>query len=180
LSTKTLRFEIALENKKLIPMKYLSFLFGCLITISSHAQSNRDSVEIYQLVNNVFLSLTKADSALFNNQFVKNPVLGSALRSKNGEVKVQQDSFADFSKAVGTPRKQVWIEEFWNLDIKVDGVFAQAWCDYAFYFDKRFSHCGIDAFQFLKTDQGWKIYSLIDTRRNVDCVVPEAIVKKYE
>lgn len=161
-------------------MKYRLLFVGCFLVISAQAQINRDSIEIRQLVNNVFLSLTKADSTLFSEQFVKDPFLGSAIRSKSGEVKIQHDLFKAFAKAVGTPRKEQWVEEFWNLDSKVDGVFAQAWCDYAFYVDKKFSHCGIDAFQFLKTDSGWKIYSLIDTRRKDDCVIPDEILKKYK
>jgi hypothetical protein len=66
------------------------------------------------------------------------------------------------------------------VDIKIDGDFAQAWCDYAFYVGKNFSHCGVDAFQLHKTKEGWKIFHLADTRRRSGCVVPKEIEDKFK
>jgi len=31
------------------------------------------------------------------------------------------------------------------------------WAPYDFWRDGKFSHCGVDAFDLIKTDEGWKI-----------------------
>ena len=45
---------------------------------------------------------------------------------------------------------------------------------------KRFSHCGVDAFQLVKTAAGWKIFQLSDTRRKEKCEIPEEISKRFK
>jgi hypothetical protein len=57
---------------------------------------------------------------------------------------------------------------------------AQAWCDYAFYVDKSYSHCGVDAFQLFKGKDGWKIFHLADTRRKTGCTIPKEIQDKHK
>jgi hypothetical protein len=64
--------------------------------------------------------------------------------------------------------------------VQIDGDFAQVWCDYAFYTDNTFSHCGIDAFQLHKGKDGWKIFHLADTRRKDNCVIPQDIQNKHK
>jgi hypothetical protein len=71
-------------------------------------------------------------------------------------------------------------EEIWNLKIQMDGDFAQAWCEYAFYYQNKFSHCGVDAFHLIKTTEGWKIFHLADTRRKENCIIPEEIKSKHK
>jgi hypothetical protein len=83
----------------------------CFSSLLAHGQTNYDSMAIRQLVDNVFLSLTTADSALFRRQFVKDPFLGSASNKKDFGGIIEKDSFHDFTNAVGTPRKQRWIEK---------------------------------------------------------------------
>jgi hypothetical protein len=46
---------------------------------------------------------------------------------------------------------------------------ATAWTPYKFYLDKTFSHCGVNAFQLFKSENGWKIISILDTRRKEPC-----------
>jgi hypothetical protein len=43
------------------------------------------------------------------------------------------------------------------------------WTEYDFHLGTNFSHCGIDAFQLLKTSAGWKIVALSDTAQREGC-----------
>ena len=83
-------------------------------------------------------------------------------------------------KGIGTPHPQVYYEEIWNLKIQVDGDLAQAWCDYALYADRTFSHCGVDAFHLFKGKDGWKIFHVADTRRKTPCNIPQTIQDKHK
>jgi hypothetical protein len=46
---------------------------------------------------------------------------------------------------------------------------ATAWTPYNFYFNGKFSHCGVNNFVLVKQDNGWKIQYIIDTRRRQGC-----------
>jgi hypothetical protein len=57
-----------------------------------------------------------------------------------------------------------------SYDIKIDDNMAIAWTPYEFYITDKFSHCGVNVFTLIKTEQGWKIAGIIDTRRKEKCV----------
>ena len=55
---------------------------------------------------------------------------------------------------------------------------AMAWTDYSFYIDGKFSHCGVNVFEFMNTAQGWQISNITDTRRKENCnSAPEADIE---
>ncbi len=54
-------------------------------------------------------------------------------------------------------------------EIRVDGNLASMWVYYEFYAGDNFSHCGVDSIQFGRTDDGWKIILLSDSKRRADC-----------
>ncbi|HEX6214884.1 MAG TPA: nuclear transport factor 2 family protein [Vicinamibacterales bacterium] len=53
--------------------------------------------------------------------------------------------------------KQTMRERIWNPEVRVHGSIATMWAPYDFWIDGKFSHCGIDAFDLIKTENGWKI-----------------------
>lgn len=136
---------------------------------------------ITAVIERLFKGMQKGDSAMVRVAFAKELTMATALRDKNGNAVLHRENgMDDFLKAVGTPHKEVWNEEFWNMKISIDGDFAQAWCDYAFYIDHTFSHCGIDAFHLHKGKDGWKIFHLADTRRKDGCIIPPHIKAKHK
>ena len=53
--------------------------------------------------------------------------------------------------------KQVMRERIWNPEVRIHGRIASVWAPYDFWIDGKFSHCGVDAFDLIKTEKGWKI-----------------------
>ncbi len=53
--------------------------------------------------------------------------------------------------------KQTSRERIWNPEVRVHGLIATVWAPYDLWTDGKFSHCGIDAFDLIKTSEGWKI-----------------------
>jgi hypothetical protein len=53
--------------------------------------------------------------------------------------------------------KQTNRERMWNPEVRVHGLIATVWTPYDFWTDGKFSHCGVDAFDLIKTADGWKI-----------------------
>lgn len=54
-------------------------------------------------------------------------------------------------------RKQTMRERIWNPDVRVHGRIASVWTPYDFWIDGKYSHCGVDAFELIKTEDGWKL-----------------------
>lgn len=78
---------------------------------------------------------------------------------------MQQSNPENFITAIGTPHDQVYDERVFNEEVRIDGPLATYYADYEFWLGETLSHCGVDAFQLLKTDDGWQIFVLTDTRR---------------
>ncbi len=149
-------------------MKQILF-FAMLIGPSSvaRAQSVEDSVKA--AVNNLFTAMKNSDASLLRNCFADSAVLQTIAVTKEGKVTVKNDSVDDFANSVGEQKKGSLDERIQFDVVKVDGPLAIAWTPYSFYFDGKFSHCGVNSFQLVRTAAGWKIQYIIDTRRRKDC-----------
>ena len=66
-------------------------------------------------------------------------------------------------------RNRTVIERFWDPQILLHDRMAVVWTPYDLYVDGEFSHCGIDNFNFLKTDQGWKITGIVFSMEPDNC-----------
>lgn len=159
-----------------------TFLCIAFVVMSSFTYAQTDQEQVTQVIKSLFTGMETTDSALVRKAFYKEVTMATIATNKAGEaILVREKGIDNWLRAVGTPHPEVWSEEIWNLKISIDGEFAQAWCDYAFYIGKNFSHCGVDAFQLFKTPQGWKIFHLADTRRSKECnSIPASIQKKHQ
>lgn len=79
-----------------------------------------------------------------------------AMRVKNGQPDVHafanEEYFADLQSS-----KQKKRERIWNPDVRLHGLVATVTAPYDFWIDGKFSHCGTDVFDLIKTEEGWKI-----------------------
>ncbi len=97
-------------------------------------------------------------------------VLNTIVQPPGGAVEVRPVSLQKFLTAVGTPHTDVWDERIAFDKILIDGDLASVWTPYRFYVGDRFSHCGVNSFQLCRSQKGWKIVYLIDTRRKDNCL----------
>lgn len=65
-------------------------------------------------------------------------------------------------------------ERLYDVTVQVAGGLASVWAYYTLHAGDRFSHCGYDAFQLVRTTDGWKITQVADTRQREGCDVPES------
>jgi hypothetical protein len=156
------------------------FLVGVSNSIS-YSQNTTDREVVTEVISTLFKAMELGDSAMAHKTFSKQVTTATIFKDKSGNpVLRREDSIDGFLKAIGTAHKETWYEEIWNLEVSIDGDLAQAWCDYAFYIDNNFSHCGVDAFHLFREDDVWKIFHLADTRRKNGCEIPTEIKKKHQ
>ncbi len=163
-------------------MKYLPIFL--LIFTACSAQQEQKKVEqpkqesesftgekaaVYQVIIDLFDGMREADSSKVHRTFDDRATMWSTFTTKNGEAILKQGDLQEFLNAIGTPHDEVWNEKIRNTKIEIDGNLAQAWTEYGFFLDEKFSHCGVDAFLFSKIDGQWKIINLGDTRQRNGC-----------
>ena len=145
-------------------------------------QTRQEKTQIMEPVNILFRAMEAGDSALLGTAFYKQVSLITVsldqdLTFKN--LSFENDLHA-FKKAIASEKKEPYREPIYNVKIQNEGSFAQVWAKYSFYIGKNFHHCGNDTFQLIKTDQGWKIFHLADTRQQKGCIVPKSVRNQYE
>ena len=150
-----------------------------LLSITCFAQEDK---KVMAAIYTLFDGMHKGDSAMAHSAFYPGAKMYRATTdSKTGQPVLRQSDLKNFIAAVGTPHKEVWTELVWSPKIEIDGNLAQVWVPFAFYRDKTFSHCGVDAFQLFKEPSGnWKIFYLADTRQKEGCKVPKEESEKLK
>jgi hypothetical protein len=133
------------------------------------AQDTSDDAAARAAVTALFDAMRSGSADGVRAAFVPGARLQTAMVGPDGEPALRDEQVEAFAVAVGTPREQVWDERIDAWHVRVDGPLAVVTTDYSFYVDDRFSHCGINAIQLLRTADGWRIFQLVDTRRRTGC-----------
>lgn len=150
--------------KELAQLSLIILLFGGKL-LAQQTEEPLVRVPIQQLLD----GMKKSDSILVRQSLVVGARLETVSKNNSGEVFVRSDSFEGFIKSIGKATAGDLDERLTAIDIRIDGDMATAWTPYKFYYKGNFSHCGVNAFQLIKTTAGWKIWSIIDTRRKEGC-----------
>lgn len=132
---------------------------------ASSTASPEDDEAIRAVVEAVFAGMYAGDAEALDPLFHPAAVLRIV---RDDEVTLQPAS--DFIAQVGTPRDAPLDERFADLEIRIDGPLATAWMAYTMYIGAAFSHCGVNAMEFVRTDDRWQVLGVSYTRRTTDCL----------
>jgi hypothetical protein len=138
-------------------MKKIFLLILLLTSINSFAQKtqNPEEKEILLKVQQFFDALEKQDTVLFKSILLTNGQVW-AISEKENAAKYSMRQFSDFMKTLINPARVIQ-ERMLSSEVKIHNRIAMAWVPYSLDISGKFSHCGVDLFTFLKTDEGWKI-----------------------
>jgi len=126
--------------------------------------------DVRAVIDRMFDGMRRRDSAMVRSVFHPEARLASV-----SDGTIHPDGIDGFVAAVGRSSDEQWNEPIWNVEIRIDGDLAQVWARYAFFRGpdgNRFSHCGVDTFELVRTADGWKIFHLADTRQREACEMP--------
>jgi len=138
----------------------LSFQFGLMM---ANAQTSQDSVKA--VINKLFTAMKSSDAVSLKECFADSAILQTITRSGQ----IRNEAIAGFISQIGSLPKGAADERITFETVKVDDALAIAWTPYQFYYDGKFSHCGVNSFQLVRLNGQWKIQYLIDTRRKNAC-----------
>ncbi len=137
----------------------------------AHGQASGASPDeraaVLAVVQRLWDGMKARDTAMARSVFDSSAML-SRVVNRNGEARVQLTAVSEFIEALGRATEP-WNERMFAPEVRIDGALASVWTEYDFHLGDKFSHCGVDAFQLLKTSAGWKIVALSDTARREGC-----------
>lgn len=140
------------------------------IALSSYSQNNVDEAFARIIVDTFFKGFHEGDTLRMKSIMIDNLPTQTVYTNGSGEAEVVNGNIeALFNAIANRPSNQVWQEKLLSYEIQVDGNLAHVWTPYEFWLNGEFSHCGANAFTIGKTEEGWKILHLIDSRRKEGC-----------
>jgi hypothetical protein len=136
---------------------------------ASPAFAQDDRADILATVQRLFDGMQRRDTALLRSAFIPGAKLVGVRTRQDGQSVVQQVTEQQFAEFVARDTRGTWLERTFDPEVRIDGTLATVWTAYDFHLGTEFSHCGVDAFQLLKTADGWRIISLADTFQRTGC-----------
>ena len=159
-------------------MKQILFIF-MLIAVSTTATfpqaAAEDKKAVLGVVNELFAQMRAANAAgILATGTPENQLVG-IRKTKEGKTRVDIIGADAFSKFF--TKKDAVEELMYEQNVAVDGDWAMVWGRYVFFVGDKVSHCGINQFNLVRTDAGWKIANGASTMNASDCTEKEKAMK---
>lgn len=85
------------------------------------------------------------------------------------EKRITNISQEEFAARLATTKSSAYLERMWNPKVLIRGAIATVWAEYDFHLDGKFTHCGIDSFNLIKSGDTWKIAGILYTVETTGC-----------
>ncbi|MEM9324517.1 MAG: nuclear transport factor 2 family protein [Bacteroidota bacterium] len=155
------------------------FVLIILLTgVLCQAQPTSES-EVMAVVQSIFTGMASNNGEMVRQAFTTDAKMYTIVVDDAGKVQKREGSLEQFIQRVSQEKEQPYSEPIWNEKVQIDRQLASVWVDYAFYIGNSFHHCGVDAFHLMKTEGGWQVFHIVDTRRTEGCTVPEKVQALY-
>ncbi len=126
-----------------------------------------DREAIVAAVQGFFDAMARKDPALAERVMMPEGRLFS-ISERDGKPVVRGRGIDEFIKSLPAQKAEV-IERMWEPDVRISGAIATVWTRYDFHQNGAFSHCGVDAFNLVRTETGWKIVGGMYTIERTGC-----------
>jgi cyanophycinase len=130
-------------------------------------QTVRDEAEVLATMNRLFDAMRTRDTASI--RAITHPHLRTFVPGEqDGQSTIRSSTLDAFIAQVAAATERL-DERPIDPEVRVDGRLASVWTYYDFLIGSNFSHCGTDAFTFVKGDGGWLITGLSYTIQREGC-----------
>jgi hypothetical protein len=157
-----------------------TILFLVLITFTSIpavAQKSDDKAAVLAVVNKLFDEMAAANpQGIIDLHTGPESQLAGIRKLKDGKMRLDMIGRDAFSKFF-TDKSAVIKETMYDPKVVVDGDWAMVWGRYVFWVGGKVSHCGIDQFNLVRTEAGWKIANGASTIDPGNCTEKEKGMK---
>jgi len=149
-----------------------------LIAVSSMsllAQKPDDAKDALAVVNKLFDEMLAANAAGIIATGTPENQLVALQKTRDGKTRISVIGGEAFSKFFTKPGSAK--EVMYAPKVETSGDWAMVWGRYVFYADGKLSHCGINQFNLVRTEAGWKIANGASTIDPGACTDAEKAMK---
>jgi hypothetical protein len=133
---------------------------------AAQAPADAEAAAVRAVVDRLFDGMRERDASKMTSTFHAE----ARLHGLGPDGSVQLTPASAFVASIErAPAGMLLDEVLGEVEIRIDGPLASVWTYYDFFAGENFSHCGYNAFQMLKTAEGWQIVALTDSRRRDGC-----------
>ena len=171
----------------------LLFMVIAVLSLSVFAQQGADKTVALGIVNKLFDKMAAADPQGMPPPRRASRTRGSRRRRrsgaggrsarlagirkmKDGKMRLDMIGRDTFSKFF-TDKAAVIRETMYAPKVEVDGDWAMVWGRYVFFVGDKLSHCGINQFNLVRTEAGWKLDNGASTIDPGGCTEKEKAMK---
>lgn len=155
-------------------MKFFSTaIIFLLLTTTSSAQEHL----IRAAIDSMFSSMQRGDTASLRQSFIPAAQLFTYTFDAKGNPRAKAEKLQDFLRGVAINGESRIEERLTGWQCMIDDGIASVWTPYEFYFEDKFSHCGVNSIQLMKVQGNWKITQITDTRRKTNCTAGDKTIQ---
>lgn len=156
---------------------FVIFLLVAFFASAVSAQKTDDKAAVLAVVNQLFAEMASANPpGIIDLHTGADSQLAAIRKMKEGKTRLDMISRDAFSKFFTDKTAQIK-ETMYDPKVTVDGDWAMVWGRYVFWVNGKVSHCGIDQFNLVRTEAGWKIANGASTIDPGACTEKEKAMK---
>ncbi len=138
-------------------MKYILMAFIAIssLSITLPAQKTDDKSLVLGVVQKLFDEMAAANAAGILATGTADNQLVAVQKGRDGKNRISAITGEQFTKFFTKPGAIK--EVMYDPKTHIDGDWAMVWGRYVFFAEGKVSHCGINQFNLVRTETGWKI-----------------------
>ena len=154
---------------------FIAIAITLVLSTIAFGQAADDKKAVLGVVNELFAQMRAANAAgILATGTAENQLVG-IRKTKEGKTRIDVINAEAFTKFF---TKADAVEEvMYAPNVEVSGDWAMVWGRYVFFVGDKVSHCGINQFNLVRTDAGWKIANGASTMNAADCTDKEKAMK---
>lgn len=157
----------------------IAIMFVLLVSISVLAQKEAktdDSKDVLAVVNKLFDKMKEHKPDEIVALHTADAQLVALIKQADGKSKIQTLKTEEFSKQFAVKKAEIK-ETMYAPKTEVFGDLALVSGRYVFFVNGKVSHCGLNAFHLVRTDEGWRIAGISSTLEPQGCTDQEKKMK---
>lgn len=131
------------------------------------ADEAADREAVIGVIDAFFESMTARDVERMRSLMTPDGILYGYRETDEG-LQIMRPTHADYLNNLANGDSRL-VERYWDPEIMVSGRLATIWTPYDLYANGEFSHCGINNFSMLKSDDGWIITGVVFSMQRDNC-----------
>jgi hypothetical protein len=136
------------------------------LPLASAANADEDAAVI-AVIDKFFAAMSKRDAESMRTLMTDDGILYGYRETADG-LQIARPTHKAYLENLASGQG-VPVERYWDPTIMIHDRLATVWTPYDFHNDGVFSHCGINNFSLLKSDDGWVITGVVFSMKSEGC-----------